>query len=162
MVCTTCKAEFNDDSRFCPRCGAAKPDKFHSGEVPFFVQTEEGQSAEGQSAEAERSVSNSGPPYESPEFRHRMGEQSQGYTPYRPPSLSTDGTSSARERTKREHARNPENPQGAQHTSPLHGPPYQPPSTFDDDSVRRFLIGFTVVAATVIVLVVALVLISGS
>ncbi|MCL2392762.1 MAG: zinc ribbon domain-containing protein [Oscillospiraceae bacterium] len=109
MVCTNCRAELNDDSRFCPKCGAAKPDAFSAGTVPFFVEPSSEQFSESRQARA------SDVPFsESKQNNH------------------------------------------------FDRPPTQAQRTFDDKSVRRFLIGFSIVSVIVISLVVILIATSGT
>jgi len=121
MVCASCKYEFSDSSKFCPRCGA-KPNTYSSdagnpsSDVPFFVPESERQTGAG----------------------HRAGGQRQA--PYRQPSQNYQQRSA--------------NNQYANFT----GPHYQQQRTFDDGSVRKFLIGFTIVAVAVVALVVGLVI----
>ena len=167
MICAGCKTEFDDNSRFCPKCGAAKPDVFSSGDKPFFVQTEEPGEKEIQSS---GKPDGSGPPY-MPGYRPSVqntqnanntktaqtrSEQKHSYTAYRPSSLHTE-----------ERYRSSENTQGSARgqqwqDTQFNATPFKPVRTFDDNSIRRFLVGFTVVSVAVVVLVAVLVVVAGA
>ena len=168
MVCPTCQTAFDDNSRFCPRCGAAKPDTFASGsEKPFFVDTDYDKSTR----DASNRAGNSGPPYSSEQggfsSRHRQSDSGvdRGYTPYRPPSLNTQGSGSrANSANRANDAGRANNTQKTSQSQQYYYTESAPPNqrTFDDKSVRQFLVGFTVVSVAVVALVAALVVISGA
>ena len=133
MICGNCSAEFNDDMRFCPKCGAAKSENFYQGEAkqtdekPFFVEAA----------------------YD--EVEEDAHEQT--YPPYRPASFDMNASGKTDSRNQ-----NTQNAQGAYY-EPSRQVRYAPEKrTFDDESVKKFLIGFSVVAVAVVVLVIALVL----
>jgi len=165
MICKSCGAEFNDDSRFCPKCGAAKPDVFSTGEdMPFFASNEPAQSFD--STEQQRR-DNSGPPYNPSEFRPRQTVQRPEHTPYRPSSLNSQGTYNPQSGRDAQYRRGSETAQGFGEKNSANqtwhsSEPFQNRKTFDDASIRKFLIGFSVVAAIVIALVVVLVVASDS
>jgi len=86
MICNSCKFEYDDSARFCPRCGVARS----------YTSSTDG------------------------------------------PSYNTSGSSS---------------------DMPFFVPgSYQPRRSFGDESVRRFLIGFAIVAVVVVALVVGLII----
>ena len=204
MICAACKAEIDDNSRFCPRCGAAKPDKFSSGlndtyyanspggasdneqfsnedrdkqsrfdesaDKPFFVQTSGEESKE---ANTYKQMENSGSPY-AQGYRPRQPGTSSWYAQNKSATSNAESTGKARStyNTNSAHnnssnAQNRYNNQQA-YTAPnadqssYDGFPFQPRRTFDDKSVRKFLVGFTIVAVAVVAIVVTLVIYSGA
>ncbi|MCL2227575.1 MAG: hypothetical protein FWB97_08115 [Oscillospiraceae bacterium] len=185
MLCGSCKTEFGDDSRFCPKCGAARPDAFASGkgepfsgsepnhartdsphqgempnplaksaqgdgDIPFFAKPPFDQSA---NSTATQRSDNPGNPYEHQQPNSGRGAQKPGYAPYRPTSQNTHQTQNRQ--------RSPHNPQNAQSTE--YAETYtNSKSPFSDASIKRFLIGFGIVATAVVAFVAALVIMSGS
>ncbi|MCL2366710.1 MAG: zinc ribbon domain-containing protein [Oscillospiraceae bacterium] len=134
MICNSCKSEFDDNSRFCPQCGAAKPDGFSSGadnafsDVPFFV------------PESEKHTSAQ---------NNRHGRTSQptrgGY--------HSQNTQHTQNQNYRHQARSNQN----SHFTAAH---VRSERTFSDQSIKKFLIGFTIVAVAVVVLVIGLIVAS--
>jgi len=199
MICAACKSEFDDNSRFCPRCGAAKPDAFfseseatHSSGASQFQNVKSGQSydipaSEKNAVEADEGkpfftetpinnsvddsastrAANSGSPYTTGYSPPQNAQKKGYYSHYRSESQKTQDISGEHSVHRDSHsARNSydtqqssytqQNAQQAQYT----GFPFQQKRTFDDKSIRNFLIGFTIVAVAVVTLVVTLVVIS--
>ena len=197
MICTACKAEFDDNSRFCPRCGAAKPDAFSSeqrepisdreekwqnmdteqsaytyetkqgtfepnAEKPFFSETPPNNSAYG---DRSAGASNSGTPY-APGYRPlRTVPKSSWYTPPKSARENTENRQEQKAGYTRSAYDSSQNAQGYNNNHQAYtdqngqytGFPFQTERTFDDKSVRNFLIGFSIVALAVVILVIALV-----
>ena len=201
MICEACKAEFDDSLRFCPRCGAVRPDAFSpeaskdycnqasqgqntgsepfafnreteesqadkSKDKPFFVQAHTDNSADNAT---DNRAANSGSPY-APGYRPAQAKaRTSWYTQNKSSSQDTDSTQKKQDTHYSHTARtNSQRAQGAygqkqtysnQNAQQAHyeGFPFQQKRTFDDKSVRNFLVGFTIVAVAVVTLVVILV-----
>lgn len=163
MVCSGCNYEYRDDARFCPRCGKAKPDDFskenaeqNQASGSYFDQGAGQSSAYSNPQSSHTKTENNAKENQRPDVPFFVDSRKPN-TQYRPSSFDTNaaGTNNqgtAQTQTEQQYRQDGQYQERHQHQSG---------TRFDDESIRRFLVGFGFVAVAVVVLVVALVIISG-